>query len=37
MAWQLRGSLFELDINPLFVRAAGAGVVAGDALAVLAD
>ncbi len=37
LAWQLRGSLVELDINPLFVRAAGAGVVAGDALAVLAN
>lgn len=37
LAWQLRGSLVELDINPLFVRAAGAGVVAGDALVVLAN
>ncbi len=37
LAWQLRESLVELDINPLFVRAAGAGVVAGDALAVLAN
>jgi len=37
LAWQLRGSLLELDINPLFVRAAGAGVVAGDALVVLAN
>ena len=37
LAWQLRGSLVELDINPLFVRAASEGVVAGDALAVLAD
>lgn len=36
LAWELRDSLLELDINPLFVRAAGAGVVAGDALAVLA-
>ncbi len=37
LAWELRASLIELDINPLFVRAAGAGVVAGDALAVLAN
>jgi acyl-CoA synthetase (NDP forming) len=37
LAWELRSSLLELDINPLFVRAAGAGVVAGDALAVLAN
>ncbi len=36
MAWTLRESLLELDINPLFVRAAGEGVVAGDALAVIA-
>lgn len=35
MAWELRGSLVELDINPLFVREVGAGVVVGDALAVM--
>jgi acyl-CoA synthetase (NDP forming) len=34
-AWGLRGRLAELDINPLFVRPQGQGVVAGDALAVL--
>ena len=37
MAWSLRDSLLELDINPLFVRVAGKGVVAGDALAVMAE
>jgi len=35
IAWELRGELLELDINPLFVRAAGKGVVVGDALAVM--
>ena len=35
LAWDLRGRLAELDINPLFVRAAGAGVLVGDALAVM--
>lgn len=34
-AWSLRGRLAELDINPLFVRPQGKGVVAGDALVVL--
>jgi hypothetical protein len=34
-AWDMRGRLAELDINPLFVRPQGQGVVAGDALAVL--
>lgn len=34
-AWALRGRLAELDINPLFVRPQGKGVVAGDALVVL--
>ncbi|HSJ96889.1 MAG TPA: acetate--CoA ligase family protein [Myxococcota bacterium] len=34
-AYALRGRLAELDINPLFVRPQGKGVVAGDALAVL--
>jgi acetate---CoA ligase (ADP-forming) len=34
-AWSLRGRLAELDINPLFVRPRGKGVVAGDALVVL--
>ncbi len=37
MAWMLRDSLLELDINPLFVRAVGEGVVAGDALAVVTE
>ena len=35
LAWQLRDRLVELDINPLLVRAAGEGVVAGDALVVV--
>lgn len=34
-AWDLRGRLSELDINPLFVRPSGQGVVAADALLVL--
>ena len=34
-AWARRGRLAELDINPLFVRPQGKGVVAGDALVVL--
>lgn len=34
-AWSQRGRLAELDINPLFVRPQGKGVVAGDALVVL--
>lgn len=34
-AWAQRGRLAELDINPLFVRPQGKGVVAGDALVVL--
>ena len=33
-AWEHREDLLELDVNPLFVRAAGEGVVAADALAV---
>jgi acetyltransferase len=37
IAWELRDELLELDINPLFVRAAGEGVVVGDALAVMID
>ena len=37
MAWILRDRLLELDINPLFVRPAGGGVVAADALAVVLD
>jgi succinyl-CoA synthetase beta subunit len=37
MAWALRDRLLELDINPLFVRVAGQGVIAGDALAVMVD
>lgn len=35
-AWAQRGVLAELDINPLFVRPAGRGAVAADALAVTA-
>lgn len=35
LAWDLRGRLVELDINPLFVRSPGRGVVAADALVVL--
>lgn len=35
LAMALRGRLVELDINPVFVRPAGQGVVAADALAVL--
>ncbi len=35
LAWDLRGRLVELDLNPLFVRARGQGVVAADALIVL--
>lgn len=35
LAWMLRDSLIEMDINPLMVRASGEGVVAADALIVL--
>lgn len=35
LAWQMRERLAELDINPLIVRAPGAGAVAVDALIVL--
>jgi len=35
VAWDLRARLVELDINPLFVRPTGRGVVAADALIVL--
>ena len=35
MAWELRDTLVELDINPMFVRTPGKGGVIGDALAVL--
>ena len=35
MAWVLRDRVAEIDINPLLVRARGAGVVAADALIVL--
>ena len=35
LAWQLRGRLAEMDINPLLVRPRGAGAVAADALVVL--
>jgi acetyltransferase len=37
MAWELRDSLVELDINPLFIRPAGEGVVAADCLATFND
>ncbi len=36
LAWCLRDRLQELDINPLLVRPAGQGVIAVDALAVMA-
>ncbi len=35
LAWARRDDLRELDINPLFVRRAGAGVIGADALAVV--
>jgi acetyltransferase len=35
IAWQLRDRLDELDVNPLFVRPAGLGIAAADALVVL--
>jgi acyl-CoA synthetase (NDP forming) len=35
LAMAMRGDLAELDINPVFVRPVGQGVVAADALAVL--
>jgi acetate---CoA ligase (ADP-forming) len=35
MAWVLRDRVAEIDLNPLLVRARGAGVVAADALIVL--
>ena len=35
LAWQLRDCLAEMDINPLLVRPAGAGVVAADAMVIL--
>jgi len=35
LAWQLRGQLAELDVNPLLVRPEGLGVIAADALVVL--
>lgn len=31
-AWEARGRVVDVDINPLFVRRAGSGVVAADAL-----
>ncbi|MCC6532147.1 MAG: acetate--CoA ligase family protein [Burkholderiales bacterium] len=34
-AWVLRDRLAELDINPIFVRSQGQGVIAADALVVL--
>ncbi len=37
VAWTLRDRLSELDVNPLMVRPAGAGVVAADALVVLKE
>lgn len=35
LAWDLRGRVREVDINPLFVRPRGKGVAAADALVVL--
>lgn len=35
LAWNHRGRLAELDVNPLFVRPKGQGIVAADALVVL--
>lgn len=35
LAWELRDKVQELDVNPLFVRPRGKGVVAADALVVL--
>lgn len=35
LAWGMRETLAELDINPVFVAAEGGGVVAADALAIL--
>jgi acetyltransferase len=37
MAWHLRTRLATLDINPLFVRPRGLGVVAADAVITFAD
>ncbi len=37
MAWHLRARLATLDINPLFVRSRGLGVVAADAVITFAD
>ncbi len=37
LAWQLRASLEEMDINPLLVRPHGRGVVAADALLRFSD
>lgn len=37
IAWDLRDRLVELDINPMFVKAIGSGVVIADALVVLTD
>lgn len=37
LAWQMRGRLKELDINPLLVKSAGEGVVAADALAIFGN
>ena len=35
LAWEHRDRLAELDVNPLFVRPKGQGIVAADALVVL--
>ncbi|TFH50085.1 MAG: CoA-binding protein, partial [Lysobacterales bacterium] len=35
MAWDLRDRIAEMDVNPLFVRPLGQGVIAADALIVL--
>ncbi len=37
MAWELRDGLVELDINPLFIRPVGKGVIAADCLITLSD
>ena len=37
LAWQERGRIAEIDINPLMVQPKGLGVVAADALVVLRE
>jgi len=36
-AWKARGQIVDVDINPLFVRRSGSGVVAADALVMETD